>query len=522
MVSKDWIFLYGPPGSGKSSVGKELAGALKVPFYDLDELIVALHRMRIEEIFATMGEEGFRQIESQALQAVLERPPGVVALGGGALLAEANRQRLLDYGEVICLQAPMEVLLERIAQDEHIRPLLGNHSKEKSLGEMLARRASHYASFPLQLDTTRRSLESIAWDCQILLGRFCLGGLQREYPVMVRSGGIMHLDSIFSENGLHAPIAVITDENVARVWANKAMAGLSRKGNIAQRIVLPPGEEHKSLHSLQSIWEALLGMRMERWGTIVALGGGVINDLAGFAAATYMRGVAWIAVPTTLLAMVDASLGGKTGIDLSYGKNLVGAFYAPRYVLIDPQALLTLPHEELINGMAEVIKHSVIGDEKLFELCQLGNRSLELYRDMLIKRALAVKIRVVEADPYEEGVRAVLNLGHTLGHALETLSGYSLKHGKAVSIGLAFAARLSHNMGLAQRDLVEQIEATLQKWGLPTEIPEGIPRGSILEAISFDKKRRCGKPKWVLPLRIGEVVWGVDVPERILEKLLIY
>lgn len=520
VLQKDWVFLYGPPGSGKSAVGKKLAEQLGLPFYDLDDLIVARRAMSIEDIFTIFGEAEFRRIESEVLQTTLAQTPGVVALGGGALLWEANRHAAEFYGEVICLKAQPEILHERIAHDGRIRPLLEGESKQQALSTLLHKRASHYASFPLQLDTSHLPLESVVWHCQTLLGRFYVRGMQREYEVRVTSGGLKTLGKLLQEHGLREPLAVVTDEHVAQIYAQETSEGLIGYGYNPEMVILPPGEEHKSLRSLQEVWQALVDMHMERWGTIVSLGGGVINDLAGFAAATYMRGVPWVAVPTTLLAMVDASIGGKTGIDLRAGKNLVGAFYAPRGVWIDPQSLRTLPREEMSNGMAEVIKHGVIGDVELFERCRSIETPAEQDWEEWVKHAVAVKIRVIQEDPFEEGRRAVLNLGHTLGHALEMLSGYTIRHGRAVAIGLVFAARLAAKMGIAHVDLAEQIAATLQQWDLPTEIPKHISRQSILEAVSYDKKRRDGRPKWVLPAKIGEVIWGVDVPQHLLEEML--
>lgn len=269
---------------------------------------------------------------------------------------------------------------------------------------------------------------------------------------------------------------------------------------------------------VSQLWEAFLGAGLERGSSVVALGGGVVGDLAGFAAATYMRGIPWVNVPTSLLAMVDASLGGKTGVDLPQGKNLVGAFHAPRMVLVDPSALETLPRDEQRSGMAEVIKAGLIGDPKLFNL---SRNSLEVIKEdfeEIIRRAMAVKIQVIEADPFEEGLRAVLNLGHTVGHAVEKVSNYTIRHGEAVAIGMVAEARLSERIGLAERGLADEIADACKLIGLPVDIPENLPREDILEAMKVDKKREGAKVKFALPVKIGEVRPGVEVSD--IEALL--
>jgi 3-dehydroquinate synthase len=246
---------------------------------------------------------------------------------------------------------------------------------------------------------------------------------------------------------------------------------------------------------------------------VVALGGGVIGDLAGFAAATYMRGIPWVDVPTSLLAMADASLGGKTGADLPQGKNLVGAFHAPQMVLTDPSTLRTLPRAELRSGIAEVIKAGIIGDPELFDICAHGWEIIEADWDEIIPRAMAVKILVIEADPYEGGLRAVLNLGHTIGHAVEKVSNYELRHGEAVAIGMVAEARLAEQIGMAQQGLADEIKDACTQFGLPVDIPGDLPRGDILEAMQVDKKRSGAKVKFALPKRIGEVIPGIEVSD---------
>jgi len=253
----------------------------------------------------------------------------------------------------------------------------------------------------------------------------------------------------------------------------------------------------------------------------MALGGGVVGDLAGFAAGTFLRGVPWVGVPTSLLAMVDASLGGKTGADLPQGKNLIGAFYPPRLVLADPEVLETLPEAEFVSGMAEVVKHGVIDDPELFETC-LDFRSLcEALRareerdfgslEEIIRRAMAVKIHIIEEDPYEKGIRASLNFGHTVGHGVELVSEFKVRHGEAVAIGMVGETRMAEQIGLAQAGLSDDIASVLNNLGLPTEIPPDLDRDAIIAAVQRDKKKADGVVRFALPAAIGKVRVGVEV-----------
>lgn len=270
-------------------------------------------------------------------------------------------------------------------------------------------------------------------------------------------------------------------------------------------ITLPAGEAHKNIESIQTLWHGFLEHGLDRKSTVIALGGGVIGDLAGFAAATYMRGTNWICVPTTLLSMVDASLGGKTGFDLPQGKNLIGAFYPPKLVLADPQLLETLPEAELISGLAEVVKHGVIADPELFHLCASGWDCVKADLEQVVKRAMAVKIKIIEEDPYEKGVRAVLNLGHTVGHAVELASRFKLRHGEAIAIGMVTEAKFAERIGVAKYGLSDEIAAVLEKLGLPVQVPTSLPREDILRAMRVDKKKNLASIRFALPVDVGRV-----------------
>jgi shikimate kinase/3-dehydroquinate synthase len=527
------IFLYGPPASGKSTIGNLLADSLALPFSDLDQYIEVDAGLTIAEIFAGEGETGFRKREREMLRKILNLDWGVIALGGGALLDPENRSLVEQAGPVICLSAPPDALLERMGTTRTERPLILDAREERASSErlinLLTQREDHYLSFTNQIDTFSKSPEQVVWEIQIRLGFFHLRGMANSgfgvstaesensrphplgYDVRVHSGALDDIGSLLDQLDLKGPIALVTDENVAAFYLSRAIEEMRASGFTVLPVVIPPGEISKSMETVYYLWQQFLEGGLERTGTVVALGGGVVGDLAGFAAATYQRGVSWVILPTSLLAMADSSLGGKTGADLPQGKNLVGAFHAPRLVLTDPTTLGTLPRDELRSGMAEVLKAGIIGDPTLFESCDNGWSEIESNWVDIIRRAMAMKIQIIEADPYEGGLRAVLNLGHTVGHAVELVSKFELRHGEAVAIGLAAEARLAEKIGLAEPGLADQVEVVCSQLGLPVNIPDHLSRGAILNAMQVDKKRAAGRVRFSLPTRIGEVRPGVEI-----------
>ena len=494
------LLLYGPSGTGKSAAGKRLADALDLPFIDLDIEIEAAAGMTVEAIFSDRGEAAFRRLESETLAQTLKTMEDrVVALGGGALLNDQNRQLAEQSGHVICLRADARTLLERLQQSTVVRPLLAS-DPETSVRRYLSGRKAHYDSFDRQLVTDSLDIRQTAWEMQKMFGRFRLKQMGQPYDVRVGSGLRQHVGALMKQMGLGGPVCVVADRNTEQ-YGNQVLAALQRSGFKAALTVIPDGEAYKTVDSVQALWSSFLDNGLERGSTVVAVGGGVVGDLAGFAAATYLRGIRWVCIPTSLLAMVDASIGGKTGADLPQGKNLVGAFHAPALVVVDPEVLATLPERELRAGMAEVVKAGVIADAALFERC----RTLDLDGDLsrLVPSAMSIKIGIIESDPYERGERALLNFGHTIGHAVEHGSGFELLHGEAIAIGMFAEARIAEHIGVAPRGTADAIAACLTHIGLPTGIPADLSAERLSGTIMLDKKKTGGAIKFALPAGIG-------------------
>jgi 3-dehydroquinate synthase len=346
----------------------------------------------------------------------------------------------------------------------------------------------------------------------------------RSYPIHVGAGLLERAGELLQQAGVRGKVAVVTNPTVAQLYLDPIHEALTNAEFEVTPILLPDGEEHKNLKSLVSIYDRLIGERFERKSCVLALGGGVVGDVAGFAAATYLRGVSYVQVPTTLLAQVDSSVGGKTGINHESGKNLIGAFYQPKLVLIDVAVLRTLPHRELVAGLAEVIKYGIIQDPALFELLeQRMEKLLGSDRELLsqvIAVSCAIKARVVEADEREDDYRAVLNFGHTIGHALESVTGYrQLLHGEAVAVGMVKAVALSMQQGFCDRVSFNRVVALVRKAGLPVEIPPGVSSQNLIQAMEVDKKVAGGKIKFIMCEGIGKTRFHWLAPNEILSAL---
>lgn len=517
------LILTGFMGTGKTVVGREVARRLGREFVDMDEVIARRAGKPIPAIFAEEGEAAFRRLEAELCRELSRRRGLVIATGGGALIPEANRHSMEVSGLVICLSCTVEETLRRLAEAND-RPLLEAADRRAEIERLLERRREAYAAMPAQLDTTGLTPDQVAdrvialwqaWleeqgDTEIVLPVQAPGG---GYTIHLGHGLLARLGERLREAGLRDLVAVVSNPTVWQRYGQAVEKALQAAGLASFVCLIPDGEQHKTLDTVAALYQRFVAGGLDRSGTVLAVGGGVVGDVAGFAAATYLRGLPLVQVPTTLLAMVDASVGGKTGVDLPQGKNLVGAFKQPALVVIDPEVLRTLPVAELRCGLAEVVKAAIIGDPELFEHLEKVSTGVGQDKTLpyatwdwpwIIRRALAVKIGVVEEDPLERGRRAVLNLGHTFGHALERLSGYTLPHGQAVSIGLIAAARLAVALGCGDATLPGRLAALLERLGLPTSLPDVEP-AAIWEAMQSDKKRRGQKLRFVLPRRIGEV-----------------
>ncbi len=327
--------------------------------------------------------------------------------------------------------------------------------------------------------------------------------------------------------GLGRKMALVTNPVVKKLYGQRVIDSLKDAGFLVMSIDIPDGEQYKNLDWANAVYTALLINSFDRKSTLVALGGGVIGDLTGFAAATFMRGVPFVQVPTTLLSMVDSSVGGKTGVNHPMGKNMIGAFYQPRKVLMDLGVLKTLPKEEFLSGMAEVIKYGVIRDASLFEyLEKYRERILALDSEALthiIRRSCEIKADVVIRDEREGGLRAILNYGHTVGHAIETAEHYTMRHGEAVAIGMVYAARLAHKTGLCDASVPERVEKLIRSYGLPAGLSALSRKHSateLMDTMQVDKKAEGGKVKFILPTKIGEFVITKEWNEQHLRELL--
>jgi 3-dehydroquinate synthase len=350
---------------------------------------------------------------------------------------------------------------------------------------------------------------------------------ENSYDIAIAPGSLSQLGSCLRELNLGPKILLVSNPVIFKHYGEQVLNSLTTAGYEPRTHLLPAGERYKTLSSLQKLYNTALENRLERSSTFVALGGGVIGDMTGFAAATWLRGVNFVQVPTSLLAMVDAAIGGKTGVNHPQGKNLIGAFYQPRFVLIDPQVLKTLPAREFRAGMAEVIKYGIIWDRDLFEQLE-GAKRLDSYRylseellQLILLRSCQAKADVVSKDEKEAGLRAILNYGHTIGHAVESLTGYRLvNHGEAVAIGMVAAGEIAVQLQMWTAEDAQRQNALIEKAGLPAQIPAKVEVGAILETLKTDKKVKAGQVRFVLPTRIGEAIVSDRVTPELLRQVL--
>ena len=521
------LVLVGMMGSGKTSVGRRLAARLGLPFADADSEIETAAGMSIPEIFAKRGEAEFRDGERRVVARLLADGCKVLATGGGAFVNPQTRERIAAQGIAVWLKADFDVLLRRVRKRAN-RPMLHTPDPAATLRKLIEDRYPLYALADITVVSNDGPHEVVvenvlgALESHLALPatppavrdtvvRVALEG--RPYDIVIAPGLIASAGARIDALAPGAACFVVTDANVARHHLPALEASLSEAGIRHASLVLPPGEATKSHAHFEAACDAIIAAKMERGDLVLALGGGVVGDLAGFAAASVRRGMRLAQMPTSLLAQVDSSVGGKTGINSRHGKNLVGAFHQPSLVLADTAALATLPEREFRAGYAEVAKYGLIDDPGFFAWLERNWRAVFSggpERAQAIARACAAKAAVVARDEFEQGDRALLNLGHTFGHAFERLTNYDggrLVHGEGVAIGMACAFRFSARLGLCRGQDSGRVEGHLRSVGLPTRIREipGWDAGPepVIEAMLQDKKVQRGTLTFILARGIG-------------------
>lgn len=517
------IILIGMMGSGKTTVGRIIADKSALPFIDSDDVVSSRAGRSISMIFEQGGEAEFRRLECEVLQAALAEPgAAVIATGGGAVLDPRNVEAMHQAGDVFWLTAGLEEIRRRLAGSAD-RPLYNTGAAPAMLA---ARERAYMRAGDMSISTDGRQPGEIASE---ILPMIAGKGVLRTVPVQAgRDCYSAHFGwNLLGGTAEHVPMRhalLVSNDRVAPLYMKRLRDGLGQAGVRVSSFVLPDGEEHKSLEWLQRLYDWGLSERADRRSVVVALGGGVVGDLAGFFAATLLRGIRIIQVPTTVVAQVDSSIGGKTAVNHPRGKNLIGAFHHPSAVVSDLATIPSLPRRELSAGLAEVIKHAAIDDEKYF-MCleEKLERLLNIERLStleLLARSCQIKAKFVSRDPLDQGERAVLNFGHTVGHAVETAAGFGrYRHGEAVAVGMVAAAHISEHLGMIGTEERLRIQKLLERAGLPVSIPSGLA-GGVAEAIGSDKKSVDGRLRWVVLHGIGRPAISDAVTPALLRDVL--
>jgi 3-dehydroquinate synthase len=524
------VVLIGMPGSGKSTVGRRVAEILGWPLVDTDAIVARRAGRSVEEIFAQEGEAAFRRMERLAVREAAATRPAVIATGGGVVLDTGSMAALRRRGVIVSLAATPEALLARVGPDGGGRPLLGPDPAAR-VAALATERAPRYAQADLTLDASR-PVEDLAEELLTALTLLssdtvavALGA--RAYDVRIGAG---ILDLLGWEARRRLPAArqavVLTHPRLARKFGVRARRVLQAAGFATSSITVPEGERSKSLRSASAVFDAMLAAGVERGAVVVGLGGGVIGDLAGFVAGTYMRGLSLIHVPTTLLAQVDSAIGGKAAVNHPRAKNAIGVIWQPVLVLSDVEALRGAPVAVIRAGLAEAVKHGMIADAGYLSFMEERVEAL-LARDLealaeCVRRSAAIKARIVEQDERESGLRRLLNYGHTVGHALEIRSAGRLSHGECVAAGMAVEGWIAMRLGLSSPETLRRQNALLREAGLPTALPSGSPEaGPLIETMRLDKKTSGGEMRFTLLRAPGEGLIDQAVPEALLREALV-
>ncbi|WP_370323057.1 3-dehydroquinate synthase [Roseococcus sp. SYP-B2431] len=536
---KGSVVLVGMPGAGKSSIGRRLAARWGMPFRDADSEIEAAAGIPVAEIFSRYGEAHFREGERRVIARLLaSAEPVVLATGGGAFADPRTRQAVRDSGATsVWLKCRLSTLMRRVAGREH-RPMFVNTDPREVLERLMAARHPAYAEADVTLFcsdehpevTTRRAADAITGHRPPERLRVALS--RNAYDIVIGEGVLRRAGAEMAQRLEGRRVVIVSDQSVAALHLPALRESLADAGfAVAAEILVPPGEASKSFAQFERVVDQILSARADRRLAVLALGGGVVGDLAGYCAASVLRGLPFVQCPTTLLAQVDSSVGGKTGINTAQGKNLVGAFHQPRLVLADTAVLRTLPARELRAGWAEVAKHGLL-QGPLWDWCEAEGPNAMRGDPAALAHAVLescrLKSAVVTEDEFEtkaEGGRALLNLGHTFGHALEAECGYSgqLLHGEAVAIGLGLAVELSARLGLCSQEMPGRVREHLREVGLPVRIadlPRAFSIGRLIARMRADKKARDGAMRFVLLRAPGDVFTESGVTEDMVRALL--
>ena len=539
------VVLTGFSGSGKSTVALLLSARLGWHPIDNDIDIEIETGKTIPEIFAIDGESAFRVLEREHLERALQRDRVVIATGGGAVANDEvwSDKFLRRPGTlVVTLDARPEVVFSRLsdqaANDDPnaVRPMLAGNDPLGRIQKLKTDRQDYYDRADITIGVERIPADDVAYEIahmvrsSLLEPVITLEAASGTSTIHIGSGTADYAGELIRHRWPKAQRAwIVTDENIDSLHGSSLETTLLAAGLHPLRKAVPAGEGSKSLETAGELYDWMLGNGVERGDVVVALGGGVVGDLGGFIASTVLRGVGFVQIPTTLLSMVDASVGGKTGINHAAGKNLIGAFYQPPLVIIDTRYLATLPPRELRSGFGEIVKHAVIqpstpgGDrDDLIRFLERNSTRLRRLEEPVttyaITRNVALKAAVVAADEREQGIRAFLNFGHTLGHAIEA-AGYKLLHGEAIGVGMRAAMRVGRGMGTAPDPIVDRLDHLLDRFGLPKTA--AVDPEEVLSLIGSDKKRSAGRQRWVLPLPEGGVQLSEDVPAELVRQALL-